>query len=100
MCLELYITLSVVVIVFFVFKDTATTEIYTYHTLSLHDALPISPPTAAPPPYAQLPGFYSVYLYQRWLGSQRDLSAPWAWQETHGGAVRPGVAHQIGRAHV
>src|SRR3546814_16738343 len=27
----------------FLFKDTATTEIYTYwHTLSLHDALPIS----------------------------------------------------------
>src|SRR3546814_9480261 len=30
---------------FFFFKDTATTEIYTYrHTLSLHDALPISRP--------------------------------------------------------
>src|SRR3546814_4665570 len=29
--------------VFFFFKDPATTEIYTYcHTLSLHDALPIS----------------------------------------------------------
>src|SRR3546814_12781774 len=28
----------------FFFNDTATTEIYTYlHTLSLHDALPISP---------------------------------------------------------
>src|SRR3546814_15923898 len=28
---------------FFFFKDTATTEIYTYgHTLALHDALPIS----------------------------------------------------------
>src|SRR3546814_20451379 len=27
----------------FLFKDTATTDIYTYsHTLSLHDALPIS----------------------------------------------------------
>src|SRR3546814_14602548 len=27
---------------YFLFKDTATTEIYTYlHTLSLHDALPI-----------------------------------------------------------
>src|SRR3546814_11360087 len=33
---------SVVVILFFFFNDTATTEIYTYgHTLSLHDALPI-----------------------------------------------------------
>src|SRR6188474_3879309 len=31
---------------FFFFNDTATTEIYTsLHTLSLHDALPISPPT-------------------------------------------------------
>src|SRR3546814_15264121 len=31
----------------FFFNDTATTEIYTYgHTLSLHDALPISPPGA------------------------------------------------------
>src|SRR5256885_13183236 len=31
---------------FFFFNDTATTEIY---TLSLHDALPISSPTSAPP---------------------------------------------------
>src|SRR3546814_19820845 len=32
----------------FFFKDTATTEIYTYgHTLSLHDALPISSTSAA-----------------------------------------------------
>src|SRR3712207_8181928 len=31
-------------ILFFFFNDTATTEIY---TLSLHDALPISPPRAA-----------------------------------------------------
>src|SRR2546430_10678356 len=30
---------------FFFFNDTATTEIY---TLSLHDALPISPPTRTP----------------------------------------------------
>src|SRR3546814_17297286 len=31
-----------VFIVFYFFKDTATTESYTYgHTLSLHDALPI-----------------------------------------------------------
>jgi len=32
-----------VFVFFFFFNDTATTEIY---TLSLHDALPISPPTA------------------------------------------------------
>src|SRR3546814_19298982 len=37
------------VLYLFVCNDTATTEIYTYgHTLSLHGALPISPPW--PPP--------------------------------------------------
>src|SRR3546814_12908559 len=31
-----------IIVVFFLFNETATTEIYTYgHTLSLHDALPI-----------------------------------------------------------
>src|SRR3546814_13165587 len=31
-----------VIVIYFFFNDTATTEIYTYlHTLSLHDALPI-----------------------------------------------------------
>src|SRR3546814_7900760 len=35
-------------VVGFFFNDTATTEIYTYlHTLALHDALPISCPTAS-----------------------------------------------------
>src|SRR6266705_7203614 len=33
-------------LLFFFFNDTATTEIY---TLSLHDALPITPPTDAAP---------------------------------------------------
>src|SRR5213594_4399558 len=34
-------------VLLFFFNDTATTEIYTsVHTLSLHDALPISPPDA------------------------------------------------------
>src|SRR2546425_13340088 len=39
---------------FFFFNDTATTEIY---TLSLHDALPISPPSprASPEPAASCP---------------------------------------------
>src|SRR6187431_3745219 len=38
---------------FFFFNDTATTEIYTtVHTLSLHDALPISPVSSPwPPPW-------------------------------------------------
>src|SRR5216117_4626810 len=36
--------------VFFFFNDTATTENYTRKdTLSLHDALPISPPSSPPP---------------------------------------------------
>src|SRR6056300_2058187 len=36
---------------FFFFNDTATTEIYTnLSTLSLHDALPISPRRQTPPP--------------------------------------------------
>src|SRR3546814_2751004 len=34
----------------FFLNETATTEIYTYfHTLSLHDALPISQPAPVPP---------------------------------------------------
>src|SRR3546814_11091721 len=36
---------TICVLFSFFFNDTATTEIYTYgHTLSLHDALPISDP--------------------------------------------------------
>src|SRR6266550_8490488 len=35
-----YFCLNIILIFFFFFNDTATTEIY---TLSLHDALPISP---------------------------------------------------------
>src|SRR5947208_16874212 len=38
---------------FFFFNDTATTEIY---TLSLHDALPISPAAPAPPDLAPVGG--------------------------------------------
>src|SRR3546814_3084271 len=39
----MYSTVSHSIIILFFFNDTATTEIYTYlHTLSLHDALPIS----------------------------------------------------------
>src|SRR5213075_3339614 len=41
-------TLSLLFILIFFFTDTATTEIYTTrHTLSLHDALPISRPWRA-----------------------------------------------------
>src|SRR3546814_15054743 len=46
---------------FFFFNDTATTEIYTYgHTLSLHDALPISAKAAAEPPL-EPPGVRSKF---------------------------------------
>src|SRR6266705_4861433 len=38
--------------IFFFFNDTATTEIY---TLSLHDALPISPITGKPRPDMSIP---------------------------------------------
>src|SRR3546814_15797583 len=42
------LSIRVVVTDFFFFKDSATTEIYTYgHTLSLHDALPIWPAALA-----------------------------------------------------
>src|SRR5687767_15783732 len=37
---SIYLVLSLIIFVFFFFKDPATTEIY---TLSLHDALPIWP---------------------------------------------------------
>src|SRR5881394_4679970 len=58
--------------IFFFFNDTATTEIYTgWYTLSLHDALPISPPRAA-----------------RQRGS------------TAGRRPRPHQHREIGRAHV
>src|SRR2546429_6106696 len=50
-------TLHAVSVVFF-FNDTATTEIY---TLSLHDALPISPP-AFPARSAEAPGLPLRFL--------------------------------------
>src|SRR5437868_12233290 len=55
---------------FFFFTDTATTEIY---TLSLHDALPISPVAddgARPSPRAPAPGPPGV---GRWRASARRL---------------------------
>src|SRR5216683_7429707 len=47
-----------VFIFFFFFNDTATTEIY---TLSLHDALPISPGAPAAPPWRR-PGPDSIRM--------------------------------------
>src|SRR3546814_17813152 len=52
------VSLSVLDVLLFFFNDTATTEIYTYgHTLSLHDALPISAcrAPAAPRPRRDCP---------------------------------------------
>src|SRR3546814_12767565 len=47
---------SVLVLLFFFFSDTPTPEIYTYvHTLSLHDALPISRLTARPALAGRIP---------------------------------------------
>src|SRR2546430_7764754 len=45
------------IIFFFFFNDTATTEIY---TLSLHDALPISQPSAATSPPSRSMAAYSA----------------------------------------
>src|SRR5215216_8198881 len=50
---------------FFFFNDTATTEIY---TLSLHDALPISPPTLQPS-WTRGPG-----VSRRWARSEEHTS--------------------------
>src|SRR5256885_16276185 len=56
---------------FFFFNDTATTEIY---TLSLHDALPISPTSVQPP----LVEYYILALDKDGLplASQGDVDAP------------------------
>src|SRR2546425_12246203 len=84
-------------LLFFFFNDTATTEIY---TLSLHDALPISAPTAAlleervleilldAPPTAPPPGFrITPYGLQADLGT-RSAEAALALCRAHRLAVR------------
>src|SRR5947209_20582171 len=50
-CLRIFWSFSFLIFFLFFFNDTATTEIY---TLSLHDALPISPELQAPRPPAHL----------------------------------------------
>src|SRR3546814_10303241 len=67
-----------IVFIFFLFNDTATTEIYTYcHTLSLHDALPISRHAG-----------YRVHG-----GARASLDAPDAHRQAH----RQGRAQDRGR---
>src|SRR3546814_12264385 len=71
---------SVVVILFFFFNDTATTEIYTYgHTLSLHDALPI---------------YFVQECSQRWgvlvTWTEFRAAAPFFAEEGYQGASRNG----------
>src|SRR6476620_12263549 len=51
---------------FFFFNDTATTEIY---TLSLHDALPISPPS---PPRPTAPARWTPGSTTTWASRPRD----------------------------
>src|SRR2546430_17488627 len=48
---------STTIFYFFFFNDTATTEIY---TLSLHDALPISPSSGLPPQASSTPSQCSI----------------------------------------
>src|SRR3712207_7346446 len=72
-------------IFFFFFNDTATTEIY---TLSLHDALPISPTASLPPPRrgyggcscAAPPG---ASRWRNWPSSPRGPSPESARSEEH-----------------
>src|SRR5213076_3469400 len=78
----------------FFFDDTATTEIYTVgNTLSLHDALPISPPSPSGPPAAPpylmteyilspLPGnkatFDEIDIYAKWdINPSPDITDFW-----------------------
>src|SRR5690349_24195425 len=59
--LFLFIHLCLIFFFFFFFNDTATTEIY---TLSLHDALPISPLAAATPSFSTSAPWNAVTTFQ------------------------------------
>src|SRR3546814_9922964 len=64
------------VIFFFFFNDTATTEIYTYwHTLSLHDALPILFRAALARPHAVALG-EELALVRRYLAIEAVRFGP------------------------
>src|SRR5438094_4560570 len=54
----------------FFFNDTAPTEIY---TLSLHDALPISPLRRAGYGYVETPVFEETAVFSRGVGESTDV---------------------------
>src|SRR3954470_25085855 len=77
MCAVRYVFTIVLCFVFFFFNDTATTEIY---TLSLHDALPISPrnlPSCTPSTLRSVTTPWKEYMrseeHTSELQSRRDL---------------------------
>src|SRR3546814_12008990 len=104
------------VVWFFVFIETATTEIYTYgHTLSLHDALPIYwVATSAETIYAQpstLTGSIGVFaiiptfsetLEKAGIAADGVRSTPYSGEPDILRGLSPQVKQllQIGRAHV
>src|SRR3546814_19026744 len=79
-------------ICFFLFKDTATTEIYTYgHTLSLHDALPITGyrfDRQRPQHFMNLQDWQTVFLRaEAKADPTRELAIALAGQRAHGHAA-------------
>src|SRR6266550_8006380 len=82
-CLCTFFFIVFIFIFFFFFNDTATTEIY---TLSLHDALPITPPVrtpTSPPPRSNLPASRvllllptSTYRTTAFVEAARRVGAP------------------------
>src|SRR5688572_32961844 len=84
------------VFVFFFFNDTATTEIY---TLSLHDALPISPLDGR----NSGQGDPDLIILGSWLAALGWRHRPWheeRGQERPHGHDDPRQPVEIGRAHV
>src|SRR3546814_19656138 len=69
-------TFSCLLMFFFFFNDTATTEIYTYgHTLSLHDALPILTSTiSTQPPRVESTGYEPMASRRRRAAATMSLS--------------------------
>src|SRR3546814_13378991 len=81
----------------FFFNDTATTEIYTYlHTLSLHDALPISRLIAS---HASTNSSQSRSLARAFLSSGRFIVMVTTWP-SRSILRKSAIYTQIGRAHV